>query len=283
MLNLWSAYLRIRHHGHSLPAGLKLPRLLTDKQSASQDATTGSSGLAVRELEITTVIRNMTQPIWQAERWGFFGEPERNIRDLSHVSLLVFVVTAVAAGVLVCLSLSSEFGLGAFWSLVVVAVLFPLFCGWLVKERWHAKNLEAQIKRHLLDDRPESKWLQFGDYMPAGLLIVTSGLRICFANQAYLHATRQEPQEILGRKIQDVIPGTGIEDQAMALLRCPDPAASSCLDTLILADLVVERPVHVTLTRIAPWRGEDRILVVIEDLFQERSPRPNLPVEGYVC
>ncbi len=229
------------------------------------------------------MIRNQAEPFWQPERRGFSGKAERNVRDLSHASLLVFALAAVATGILACISLSAEYGIGVTSSLVVVAVLFPLLCGWLVKEQWRTKRLEERIRKQ----QANPEWMEgapgFGDNTPAGLLIVSPDLRVHFANQTYLHSSLQEPEEVLGLKIQDVMPAKGLEDRAQALLKHSDPAASCCLSTFMRIGLAGERPVHITMARIAPQQGEDRILVVVEDLFQDFAPRMDVPREGYVC
>jgi PAS fold len=229
------------------------------------------------------LIRNAAQPLWQAERWGFSGRAERHLRDIAHTSLLVFAMATVAAGILAGISLSSEFGIGMSASFIVVAILFPLLCGLLAKELWHAKKLKTQVKVQevtlgLMGSRPNC-----GDNIPAGLLIVSPDLRVRFANQKYLENTFQEPEEVLGWKIQDVLPAEGLEDRARTVLDRPDPAASCCFNTLIRGGLFAERPVHITMTRIAPRHGEDRVLLVVEDLFPGCSPREGEPVEGYVC
>lgn len=229
------------------------------------------------------VIHNVPQPVWQAGRLGFSGKAERNVRDLSHASVLVFALAAVVTGILASVSLSSEFGIGVTSSFIVVAVLFPLLCGWLAKERWCVKKLEKQIEAQQADAEPAKSPVEADDDTPTGLLIVSSDLRILFANQTYLQGTLREPGEVLGWKMQDVIPAEGLEDQARLLLGRSDPAASCCLDAFVRGGLGGERPVHITMARIAPQHGEDRVLVVVEDLVQDCSPVAAVPVEGYVC
>ena len=229
------------------------------------------------------LIRNVAQPLWQAERWGFSGKAERNLRDISHIALLVFAVVGVAAGIVAGMSLSSSFGVGVSSSFIVVAILFPLLCGLLVKELWRAKKLEDQIKGQATTLGFVESALSCRDNTPAGLLIVSPELRILFANQKYLESALLEPEEVLGWKIQDVLSVEGLEDRASALLGRSDPAASCCFNTRIRGGLAGERPVHITMARIAPQQGEDRVLVVVEDILQHRSSQANQPVEGYVC
>lgn len=229
------------------------------------------------------LIRNVAQPSWQADRWGFSGKAERNLRDISHLSLLVFAVVAVAAGTAAAISLSSSFGFGVTSSFIVVAILFPLLCGLLVKELWHAKKLEDRVKRQASTLEFVESALSCRDNTPAGLLIVSPDLRILFANQKYLESALLEPEEVLGWKIQDVLSAEGVEDRASILLGGSDPAASCCFNTRIGGGLAGERPVHITMARIAPRQGEDRVLVVVEDILQHPFSPADQPVEGYVC
>ncbi len=229
------------------------------------------------------MFRNAAQPLGQGDRWEFSGGMERNLRDLSHMSLLVFAAAAVAAGILAGISLSSNFGIGLSWSFIAVAILFPLLCGLLAKEVWHAKKLEGQIKGQ--EDRlgMMGSVLRHGDNTPAGFLIISHDMRVQFANQTYLESTFQEPEEVLGWKVEDILSTEAIEDQADALLKRSDPAASCCFDTSIRAGLAGERPVHITMTRIAPQQGEGRILVIVEDLLPDSSTRVVERAAGYVC
>lgn len=225
---------------------------------------------------------NAPQSLWSPEQWGAAGRAGRNLRYVSNASVLVFAVTAVAVGVMASVTLSSEFGDGTFLSLLVVAFLFPLLCGCLVKEGWRAKKLEGRLKCYPTNPGSTGNSSRQLVNNPIGLLIVSPDLRICFANPACLLGALQTPQEALGWKFQDFMPAKAIEDRAKSLLACSDPAASCCFDTLSPA-VLPERPVHVTMTRIAPRQGEDRILVVIEDLLPGSSLQPNWRVEGYVC
>ena len=228
-------------------------------------------------------IRNAVNPAWQAESWRLPGRMERNLRDLSHLSLLVFVVAAVAASGLAAIWLSTNFGTIEASTFVLVAVMFPLLTGFLVKETWHARRLKAQVRyRHAARGLPGNSQ-KSGDNTPAGLLIVSPDLRVQFANQKYLDSILQGPEEVLGWKVQEVLHADGLAEQANALLARSDPAASCCFNTFIRAGLAGERPVHITMTRIAPRHGEDRVLVVVEDLPPDCFTRIGEPVEGYVC
>jgi len=227
--------------------------------------------------------RNAAQPVWPTDRPGFSGGAERNLRDLSHMSLLVFAGAAVAAGVVAGVSWFSEFGAETSWVYLLVAIVFPLLCGLLLREVWRVRKLESKIKNQQAAIGFVGSALTSGDNTPAGLLIVSSDLRVRFANQKYLDSMLQGPEEVLGWKMQDALPVEGLEAQARALLRDPGPAASCRLAATVRTGLWGERPAHITMTRIAPRLGEDRILVVIEDLLPGCSPRVDQPVAGYAC
>ncbi|HXH50203.1 MAG TPA: PAS domain-containing protein [Terriglobia bacterium] len=229
------------------------------------------------------LFHNAAQPVWQADRWGFSGKAERDLRDLSHASLLVFAMAAVATGVVAGILMSSDFGIVVSWSYIAVVILFPLLSGLLVKEIWHVRKLESQVRRQQTEIGFVGSALSCGDGAPAGLLIVSPDLRVRFANQQYLDTMLQRSEEVLGWKMQDVLSADGLEDQAKILLGRSDPAASCCFNIVVRTSLGGDRSVHITMTRIAPRQGEDRILVIIEELLPGSSLRLGEPVEGYVC
>jgi PAS domain-containing protein len=229
------------------------------------------------------LFRNTPQPLWQAERFRFSGSTERNLRDLSDISVLVFAAAAVITGILAGISLSSNFGMGVSLSFIVVAILFPLLCGLLVREVWYTKKLKGQIKGHESRLGEIGNVLRCRDNATPGVLIVSHDMRVQFANPEYLESTLQEPEEVLGCKVEDVLSVEAFEEAADGLLRRSDPAASCCFDTFIRAGVAGERLVHITMTRIAPRYGESRILVVVEDLHPDASTQTCESVRDYVC
>jgi PAS domain-containing protein len=235
----------------------------------------------VRLVRKAMPVHNMRQAIWQAERLGVSSRAEKIVRDLSHASVLVFVVAAVVTGILASILLSSNFGLSMTASFIVVAFLFPLLSGWLWKERWRAKKLEERLRRQQGDFELAKATARSGDDPPPGLLILSPDLRVCFANQTYFQTTLQTPEEVLGAKIRDVLASEVIEVFAQALFGHPNPAASCHLGVRMRLGLAGERPVRITMARFAPDH-EDRVLMVIEDLFQGCS-QSDLRSERYVC
>jgi PAS domain-containing protein len=229
------------------------------------------------------LFRDAAQPLWQAEHLRFTSNAERNLRDLSHLSLLVFAAAAVTTGILAGISLSANFGMGLSLSFIVVVILFPLLCGLLVREVWYAKKLEGQIQGQESRLGKMGSILKCCDNVPAGFLIVSHDMRVQFANQQYLDSTLQEPEEVLGREVEDVLPAEALAGEAEGLLKRSDPAASCCFDTFLRAGLAGEQPVHITMTRIASRHGESRILVVVEDIHPDTPAPIGGPLRGYVC
>lgn len=220
--------------------------------------------------------------IGQVNRLKYSTKTERIVRDLANASVLVFVATAVGAGILAAVSLSWTLGLGLVVSFFAMGVLFPLLCGWLWKERWRAKKLEEKLLNLQANSGPANVIAVFDDSTPAGLLIISSKLRVLFANQTYFRITHRGPEEVLGWGIHDVLVAEGVEDRARALLGHTDTAGSCRFTARICVGPVEERPVHITMTRIAPQQGEDRILVVLEEVPQD-SVQSRKPMEDYVC
>lgn len=164
-------------------------------------------------------------------------------------------------------SLAVGIRVGMIASFIAMVVLFLLLCGWLVKERRRAERLEDRIHRQENSELANGAG-GCGNRALEGLLIVSSDLRIRFANERYFRTTFQGPEDVLGREIQDVILTEGVEERAMSLFARSDPATSSCMNAFIRVGLGGKRPVHVTMAWIAPQEGEDCVVVVLEDLLQ---------------
>lgn len=113
----------------------------------------------------------------------------------------------------------------------------------------------------------------------AGLLIASPDLRIRFANERYFRTTFQGAEEVLGRKIQDLIMAEGVEARAKSLLSRIDTAATCCFDAFIRVGFGTKRPVRVTMAWIAPLAEEECVVVVLEDLLQS----PDLAAGRYKC
>jgi PAS domain-containing protein len=217
----------------------------------------------------------------QTSRAEFSTQGERPGRGNFRLSALLCFLAAVAVGVPVSYFLASSSSLGLACTLIVVAAALPILAGWFLKERLRARSPEVKQLRPRASLEFEGVETEAADDTPAGLLIVSSDLRIRFANHSYLEATLRNPEEVLGWRLEDVMPAEGLEEQARALLGRPYTATSCCFTSFPGKVPTERRPVSITMTRIPPAEGEDRILVVVEDLH---FPARQLPlVEGYIC
>jgi len=224
-------------------------------------------------------LREIPELRWQPSRAEFSTQRGRPSRTARRLLPLMHVLAAVAVGVPLSYFLASSSSLGVACALIVAAAALPILAGWFLKERLRARSERGLRRRVPLEfERAET---EATDDTPAGLLIVSSDLRIRFANHSYLDAALRNPEDVLGWRLEDVMPAEGLEDQARALLDRPYTATSCCFTSFPGKAPAERRPVSITMTRIPPVEGEDRILVVVEDLH---FPARQLPlVEGYIC
>jgi len=144
------------------------------------------------------------------------------------------------------------------------------------------EKLVDQIKGQAASHNDMAGILDRGDNTPAGLLIVSPDLRVQFANQRYLDNSLREPEQVLGWNSRTWFPSRGrrlCRNSSFAF----HPGCQLLLQRLHPRWFAGERPMHITMTRIAPRQGEDRILVVVEDVVKGDSFQLQQPVAGYVC
>lgn len=205
----------------------------------------------------------------------------RRSREAPRCLPLMHVLVAGAGGVLLSHLLASESALGMACALIVLAAALPFLAARLLKRRLSIRGERPSNGSVLIDRSGEG--VEPADEIPAGLLIVSSDLRICYANRTYLEATFQAPEEVLGWRLEDVVPAEGLEEQVKALLRRSYRATSCCFTSFPGAVPTERRAVSITMTRIPPVDGEDRLLLVVEDLLQDFPERQAPLVEGYIC
>jgi PAS domain-containing protein len=227
------------------------------------------------------VANKILEPPWQIGDTEFSARRGRRSRGNSRLLAPALVLVGVAAGMLLSHFLTSDSSLGMACALVLLAGVLPFLAARLLKERLGAGS-ERPFRRQISLECPGDE-AGVPDDLPAGLLIVSSDLRIRFANRAFLAATFQNLEDVLGWRLEDVIPAEGLEEQARSLLNRPGAATSCCFTSLPGRVPTERRPVSITMTRLLPEDGEERILVVIEDLLQS-FPACQAPlVEGYIC
>jgi PAS domain-containing protein len=208
---------------------------------------------------------------------------ERVLREISHVSVLVFLIVAVGSGLVASIYMSSQYGTKYTAVFVVVCILFPVLFALLWKQSWQTKKLREALRRQETEPNPMNVIAGMGGDASFKLLVLTPDLEVCFVNQAYLQYASCTPEQVLGFKIHEVLDAEGVEDRATMLLKQTDPPNMiMSFNTFVRVGLEDCRPAHITMTRIAPKQGEMCILVVVRDPpFGNPGPVP--PNHGYVC
>lgn len=199
----------------------------------------------------------------------------------SRLPHLAHVLAALAVGILAAHFLTLGSALGVACVLMMAAVALPLLAARLLKDRLRSPAEEPLRCRAAFEYRADEAGP--ADHIPAALLILSSDLRVCFANRACSDVTLQTPQEMLGWRLEDVLPAEGLEEQAKALLMGSGTATSCSFASFPGRSPLERRPVSITMTRIPPVDGEDRILVLVEDLLDAFPTFQSPVVEGYVC
>lgn len=219
-------------------------------------------------------LHEIPKELWQPAGSGFRARFERPNRADSRLSRLALVFLTVGAGVLAACCLTSSSDLDVLWAVMVLACGVPVTAGQFLNHRVRARRRERRVFACPAPFHPAGKTA--ADKTSAGLLIVSSDMRVCSVNHTDLTATLQNSPDVLGWKLEEVLPAQGLENQAKALLNRPSSATCCCF-TLLAG----RWPVSITMTRVPPVGGEDRILVVVED-FHYPLRQVSLQ-EGYIC
>jgi len=223
-------------------------------------------------------LSEIRKPFLQPAGAGFSASRRRRNPAHSRLPALAFVFLAVGAGALISYYLTSSSNLEVVWALMVITCGLPVTAAQFLNRRIRARRPEREVLRRAAGLDLVEKAAEAADKTPAGLLVVSRDMRIRFVNHTFLDAAIQSQKDVLGWRLEDVLPAAGLENQAKALLNRPYIATSCCLTSL-----PGRQSVSITMTRIPPIEGEDRILVVVEDLLQSFPLRQIPLVEGYIC
>lgn len=205
------------------------------------------------------------------------------LREISHVSVLVFLIVAVGSGIVASIYMSSQYGTKYTAVFVVVCILFPVLLALLWKQSWQMKKLREALQKQETESNPMNIIAGMRDDSSFKLLILNPNLEVCFVNQSYLQYASCTPEQVLGFKLHEVLDAEGVEDRATILLKETDPPNMiMSFNSFVRVSVEDCRPAHITMTRIVPKQGEMRILVIVRDPpFGNPGPVP--PNHGYVC
>ena len=132
------------------------------------------------------------------------------------------------------------------------------------------KTLRAIFSRITGTSRFQAYSQEIVDSVPAGLLVLSSDLRVLTANRSFLESFGLSPKMVIGRRLDEVVQAEGPP------YRTTSTGPSGIQPQSVLLDLSIpgqpeKRPARITLTSIAHPQGEARLLMVVED--QSESER----------
>lgn len=214
------------------------------------------------------------KPAWQPAAPELSAPCRRELREDARLSALAVLFITGGAAALLIYFLTSNSSPELIWALVVVALGLPVLAARLLNKQRREQRLGVEGVFHRAGVAPAEQ----APEIPAGLLVVSQDMRVHAVNDAFLSATRQKSEDVLGWQLEDVLPAAGLENQARNLLNRPY-IATSCSFTTLRG----RQTVSITMTRIQPTEQEERVLVVVEDFLYSMPLGQHPLVEGYIC
>jgi len=140
------------------------------------------------------------------------------------------------------------------------------------RHRALARALEVKVdeQQHLLQLKQYAQMIV--DNVPAGLLVLTSDLRVLSANQSFLESFHLKPEEVVGRRLDEVLRAEGPPYRAAGAGEGGAPPQSVLLDVAV-GGHEQKRPARITITGMVHPEGEGRLLVIIEDQTESERLR----------
>jgi len=140
-----------------------------------------------------------------------------------------------------------------------------------------ARSLEIKIEeqQHVLKVTEYAQ--EIVDNVPAGLLVLSSDMRVLSANRYFLEFSRLRSEDVEGRRLDEVIQAEGPPYRVDGLSDGGVPTQSVLLNVTVTGR-DEKLPARITITNIAHPEGEGRLLVVLED--QTESERLRTAAEG---
>ncbi|MBZ5516928.1 MAG: PAS domain S-box protein, partial [Acidobacteriia bacterium] len=149
--------------------------------------------------------------------------------------------------------------LAALLLVVVVGGLFQVY-----RRGQQARALEARVEQqqHILKVQKYAQ--EIVDSAPAGLLVLSSDLRVLSTNRTFLQLFGVQSQDVVGRRLDEVIHAESPPYRVSGIAES-ELAPQSVLLDIELPGSQEKRPVRITLTSVAHAEGDARMLVVVED------------------
>lgn len=151
------------------------------------------------------------------------------------------------------------------------AGLFIVVCAAWIRAYQTAGELERGSRRQqtILSLREYAE--EILESLPCGVLMLSPKLNVLYANRAFLGASHLRREEVLGRKLERVIPDRGLLSSIREVLEGRERRGPLQTELPVQGE-EEKRPVAVTLASITHGEdGEVRPLLLIEDLVRARQ------------
>jgi PAS domain S-box-containing protein len=157
----------------------------------------------------------------------------------------------------------------------LAGLLVLLAYGAFLRSYWRgqvARSLESRIEQQQQVLKVSEYAQEIVDNVPAGLLVLSSDMRVLSANRYFLEFSRLHSEEVKGRRLDEVIQAEGPPYRVEGLSDRGLPTQSVLLNVSVAGRL--ERfPARITITSIAHPEGQARLLAVFEDQTESERLR----------
>jgi PAS domain S-box-containing protein len=134
----------------------------------------------------------------------------------------------------------------------------------------HSLGTKVEEQEHLLQLKEYSQLIV--DTVPAGLLVLTPDLRVLSANQSFLESFNLKQEEVVGRRIDDVVKADGPPYRTTEVGGAGAPPQSVLLNVAVMGQ-ARKRATRITITGIVHPEGEGRLLMMVEDQTESERLR----------
>jgi PAS domain S-box-containing protein len=150
---------------------------------------------------------------------------------------------------------------------LTVALAGFLFSVWRQQQRAHLLREQMRQQRAIVDLKSYAEKIVAS--VPAGLLVLSGGLRVLSANRSFLTSFALRSEDVLGRPVHAVIQAPGLDERAGQVLQTGTAQHDVMVEVLVVLHGKTH-PVRMTLTGIQLAGQDDaRLLLILQDLTEE--------------
>ena len=157
----------------------------------------------------------------------------------------------------------------------LLGLLIILAYGAILRGYWRgqkARGLEARVEQQQRLLKVTEYAQEIVDNVPAGLLVLSSDMRVLSANRYFLEFSHLRREDVEGRRLDQVIQAEGPPYRVDGLSAAGVPTQSVLLNVTVTGR-EEKLPARITITNILHPEGAGRLLVVIEDQTESERLR----------